>query len=291
MAWHSTWNEPPEQPRRGGWFGRPRSRAPGLRAVLIITVAVFVLDVATKGMLSSMGALTVDSVLHLQVWRLFTYQFLHAGTMHIFWNMFILWMLGQRLEEDLGTRQFLALYFAGGVFGGVCEVLFNMGMHAQFGAQFYHATGMTFLNVPAVGASAGVAGVLVAFAVLYPRALFLLFFLIPIEARWLAIAYLVITSISVWQGLAQGRLDNVAHAAHLGGMVMGFVWMKWGARIACWWQMRRAGARRQVVDRSREAEQAEVDRILEKIHEHGTQSLTLREKMFLQEMSQKYRDR
>ena len=289
MAWHSTWNEPP--PRSSGVAGRPGGTPPGVLLILITTVGVYLIDGMTGGLLTRLGALTVRSVLSLQVWRLFTYQFLHAGLMHIFWNMFILWMLGMNLERRLGTRQFLALYFLSGVLGGVCEVLFNLGMHHQFGYAFYRLSGETFLDIPAVGASAGVAGVLVAFAVAYPRALFLLLFLIPIEARWLAIAYLVITSVAVWQGLAQGKLDNVAHAAHLGGMVLGFIWMKWGTGLAFWWQRRTSHGRRRVVERSRDHEQAEVDRILSKVREYGVDSLTLREKMFLQEMGDKYRDR
>jgi membrane associated rhomboid family serine protease len=289
MAWHSTWNDPPE--RRSFW-NRPGGTPPGVLLILVTTVAVFVLDGLTHGRLTQLGALTVRSVLYFQFWRFFTYQFLHAGLMHIFWNMLMLWMLGVTLERRLGTRQFLALYLLSGVVGGVCEVLFNLGMHHQFGYAFYRASGITFLDIPAVGASAGVAGVLVAFAVAYPRALFLLFFLVPIEARWLAIAYLVITSFAVWQGLVQGKLgDNVAHAAHLGGMVLGFVWMKWGTGIALWWRHRPARGRRLLVERTREHEQGEVDRILHKVHEEGVDSLTLREKMFLQEMSEKYRDR
>lgn len=289
MAWHTTWNDPP--PRSGGLAGHERGTPPGVILILVSTVAVFVVDGLTRGLLTKYGALTVRSVLSLEVWRLFTYQFLHAGAMHIFWNMFILWMLGKMLEWRLGTRQFLALYFLSGVLGGVFEVLFNLGMHHQFGYAFYRLSGETFLDIPAVGASAGVAGVLVAFAVAYPRALFLLFFLVPIEARWLAIAYLVITSVAVWQGLAQGKLDNVAHAAHLGGMVLGFIWMKWGTGVAFWWRERTSQGRRRVVERSRDHEQAEIDRILRKVHEYGVDSLTLREKVFLQEMGDKYRDR
>lgn len=286
MAWHPTWNEEPRQ--RPVFFGRGTT-PPGVLLVLAATIGVFLLDALSGGALTAAGGLTVSSVLHLQVWRLVTYQFLHAGLGHIFWNMFFLWMLGITLERQLGTKQFLILYFLSGIAGGVLEVGFNVVMHLQFGREFFRQTGMTFLNFPAVGASAGVAGVLVAFAVVNPRAIFLLFFFIPIQARWMAIGYLVITTVAMFQGL-MGRLDNVAHAAHLGGMVMGYVWVRYGGAIARWWTRRHRRPDAGYLDRSagREAEdEAEVDRILQKIHDQGLGSLTLREKLFLQEMSRR----
>ncbi len=298
MAWHPTWNEPPRQRPRfmmGGGGAFP----PGVKMVLLATVAVFLVDVVTRGRLSQYGSLSVRDLLHLEVWRLVTYMFLHGGFAHIFWNMFIFWMIGQTLERQLGTRQFLWLYFAAGLVGGLLEVGFNAVMHLEHGP-ITSAGGqvvmtpegpLTFLDIPAVGASAGVAGVMVAFATLNPRAIFLLFFFLPIQARWLAIIYMVIETRHMLMGLETGWTDGVAHAAHVGGMIVGFVWMKWGHRIA---QAVRSGRPRKdrgpVFRRGGDRDRGELDRILDKIHREGVGSLSMREKMFLQEMGGKFRD-
>jgi len=289
MAWHPTWNEPPQRPSGfmtagGGTF------PPGVKTILLVTVGVFFIDVLTHGMLSKFGSLSVRDLLHLEVWRLVTYMFLHGGFGHIFWNMFIFWMIGQTLERQLGTRQFLWMYFAAGFFGGLFEVAFNVVMHVQHGPLITPQGTTTFLDIPAIGASAGVAGVLVAFATVNPRALFLLFFLLPIQARWLAIIYMAIETRHMLIGLQTGWTDGVAHAAHVGGMVLGFVWVKWGYRIARAVRNRPRREPGTFFSRGKDRDQDELDRILDKIHSEGVGSLTTREKMFLQEMGGRYRD-
>ncbi len=292
MAWHTTWNEPPTPKRRfladrGGFF------PPGVKLVLLVTIGVYVVDVLTRGALSRIGALSVRSLLHLEVWRLVTYMFLHSlgGIAHIGWNMFIFVMLGHTLERQLGSKQFLWLYFLSGILGALFEVAFNVLMHMQHGPFMTRQGPMTFLDLPAVGASAGVAGVLVAFAVVNPRAVFLLFFFLPIQARWLALIYGLGETRHIFVGLSHGWVDGVAHAAHFGGMVLGFVWVKWGMRIAAGLKRTTGPARGGSVERSRQREQAELDRILKKVHEQGVDSLTLREKMFLQDVGNKYHDK
>lgn len=292
MAWHTTWNDPPE--RRSGWLvDRGGFFPPGVKLVLIVTLGVYFLDVFTAGALTKWGALSVRHLMQLQVWRLFTYMFLHSrvGIDHILWNMFIFVMLGATLERQLGARQFLWLYFGSGVVGGVCEVAFNLAMHFEHGSFMTRVGPIAFLDISSVGASAGVAGVLVAFAVINPRATFLLFFILPIQARWLAIIYVVIETRHIVLGLRTGWGDGVAHAAHFGGMALGFVWMKWGTRIVAALGQRARRTPHAFVERDRADEQAEVDRILDKIRLSGLESLTTREKLFLQEMGNKYRDR
>lgn len=292
MAWHTTWNEPPTPKRRwltdrGGFF------PPGVKLVLLVTIGVYVVDVLSRGALTRIGALSVRSLLHLEVWRLVTYMFLHSlgGIAHIGWNMFIFVMLGHTLERQLGSKRFLWLYFLSGILGALFEVAFNVLMHMQHGPFMTRQGPMTFLDIPAVGASAGVAGVLVAFAVVNPRAVFLLFFFLPIQARWLALIYVLGETRHIFVGLSQGWVDGVAHAAHFGGMVLGFVWVKWGMRIAASLKRTTGPARGGSVERSRQREQAELDRILKKVHEQGVDSLTLREKMFLQDVGNKYHDK
>lgn len=291
MAWHSTWNDPPE--RKRGWLvDRGGFLPPAVKIVLLVTIGVYVVDVLTRGRLSQIGALSVRSLMTLQVWRLFTYMFLHSlgSISHVGWNMFIFVMLGHTLERQLGSRQFLWLYFLSGILGGLFEVTFNVAMHMEHGAFMTRQGPMTFLDIPAVGASAGVAGVLVAFACRNPRAVFLLFFILPIQARWLALIYCVAETRHIFVGLSHGWSDGVAHAAHFGGMVLGFVWMKWGTRIVARIPRGTRRPRPGSFERNRQREQAELDRILKKVHERGVDSLTLREKMFLQDTGSKYRE-
>jgi len=266
---------------------------PGVALVLGLTIAAFVVDHLTGGLLTAHGGLSVTQLMQGHVWRLVTFQFMHAGLGHIFWNMFILWMLGVTLERQLGTRQFLFLYLLCGVAGGLVECGFNGAMNWHFGVPRVMTEHgyvlLNFLQQPTVGASAGVAGVLVAFAVINPRAEFLLFFFVPIEAWLLAVGYVVIETIPMVQGFF-GHLDTVAHAAHLGGMAMGFVWVKWVGGLARWWthHERRPVESGFYGTPEREAEdEAELNRLLDKIRDEGTDSLTLREKLFLQEMSRK----
>jgi hypothetical protein len=122
---------------------------------------------------------------------------------------------------------------------------------------------------------------------------FIFFIPVPIEARWLALGYFLIESLSVWEGVARGMASGTAHAAHVGGFVVGYVWVKFGGRLAAWWKRGRAPSAHRFEDRSHEPtrrEQAEVDRILKKIHDQGIDSLSTREKFFLQDMSRRYRD-
>jgi len=289
MAWHETWNEPPPRRRRffsdrGGFF------PPGVKLILLLTVGVFVLEMFWAQPLFAVGSLSLHDLMRFQLWRLVTYMFLHGSTDHILINMFVFGMLGVSFERQVGTRRFLWIYFGAGVAGGLFEAAFNFLMYLKHGAVPLDALGHTFLTMEAVGASAGVAGILVAFATLNPRAIFLLLFILPIEARWVAIIYALIETRHIVSGLTRGWTDNVAHAAHFGGMALGFVWMRYGSVFNRWWFRLKRGERIRSEVRPGwrpDENEAEVDRILKKIHEEGIDSLTPREKIFLQDASRR----
>jgi membrane associated rhomboid family serine protease len=281
MAWHNTWNDAP--PRRGFFEDRGGAFPPGVKLILILTVGVFLLQLSIPG-LTEAGSVSVADLVHLEVWRLVTYMFLHGSIDHILINMFMFWMLGAVLERQMGARNFLYLYFAAGVAGGLCEAGFNLAMFYQSGQQ-------VFLTIPAVGASAGVMGILMAFAVLNPRAKFLLFFLVPVEAWWVALGYAALETWPIVNDLFLNPsgvwTDNVAHAAHFGGMVVGFGWIRFGHRLSHLVRPQVERSQAPFVERPPDEEEAELDRILDKIHNEGLDSLTLRERMFLQEISRK----
>ncbi len=222
-----------------------------------------------------------------QPWRLVTYMFLHGGFFHILFNMLWLWWMGRAVEERLGPLSFCTIYFGSGIGGALLDV----GL-AQF-------LGISYV----IGASGAVFGVMVAFAMLFPRMPIMLFLLPPIEARY------VVAGLIGLNLLALGGESNVAHAVHLGGAAIGYLLMKlyqggydlssptrW---IQSWWY-RLKGAYEQKepaknknmysvsdVEVIEETEQSELDDILEKISNKGYDALSKEEKRKLFELSKK----
>lgn len=132
-------------------------------------------------------------------------MFLHANLEHIFFNMFALWMFGRTLEYELGSRRFLIYYMVCGV--GAALI------------QYLTALALGELPLLLVGASGAVMGLLLAFGVLHPNAVIMLLFPpIPMKAKWFVIIYGVIELLLGWRGVG-----NVAHFAHVGGMLWGFL--------------------------------------------------------------------
>jgi len=223
-----------------------------------------------------------------QPWRLFTYMFLHAGAWHIVFNMLWLWWMGRSVEQTLGPRSFTVIYLGSGVGGALLDVLF-----AQF-------LGINYV----IGASGAVFGVMVAFAMLYPRMPIHLFLLPPIEARYV-VAGLIALNI-----LALGGDSNVAHIVHLGGAGIGYLLMR--ARQGevelsgvvrpienIWYEMKGAYKKKEPAPKNNnmysvsdveiveEVEQSELDEILEKISQKGYDALSKEEKRKLFELSKK----
>ncbi len=135
-------------------------------------------------------------------WQLVSYAFLHGGFGHIFFNLFLLWMFGMRIENDWGSRRFAIFYFACVIGAGLIQMV------AMYGT-----------GIPTVGASGGVFGILLAFGMMYPDEPIYLYFLVPVKAKWLVIGLGVF---SIVAGLT-GAQAGIAHYAHLGGMIFGFI--------------------------------------------------------------------
>lgn len=137
-------------------------------------------------------------------WQLVTYGFLHGDFFHLLFNMFALWMFGVQLENTWGSRRFALFYFACVIGAGLVQLA------VQWLSGSYAVT---------IGASGGVYGVLMAFGMTYPNQIIYLNFFIPVKAKWFVIG---MGAISLFSG-ATGAADGVAHFAHLGGMVFGFL--------------------------------------------------------------------
>ena len=250
---------------------------PWVKRLLIANVAVFFL-IPGGSLLYNQMVLAPWAILP-RPWTLITYMFLHAGLGHLFFNMIGLFFFGPRLESRLGSKGFLWLYFLSGLGGAVGSFLF---------ARQY----------PVVGASGAVYGVLLAFAVIWPRERIYIWAILPVEA-WLLVTLLVVASL--WAGIT-GSQSGMAHFAHLGGLAFGFGYLKWS-------EWRKGSGKREFqkrmapvnsggsdrVARARwkgisteglhEINKDEVDRLLAKVDDGGPASLTQSEREFLDRMA------
>lgn len=158
--------------------------------------------------LASPGQVHFDTFApRFQLWQLISYSFLHGGGFHIVINMYVLWIFGTRIELAWGSKAFLIYYFVCVVGAGLVQLTVS-SMAANTGSVY-----------PTVGASGGVFGLLLAFALTFPEErLMLLFPPVILKARWLALVY---ASIELIAGVT-GTLEGIAHFAHLGGMLFGF---------------------------------------------------------------------
>jgi membrane associated rhomboid family serine protease len=182
----------------------------GIKWLLISNTVVFL--IWTLGPIGFqhdvLDTFALNKVLSIRlVWQLFTYLFLHGGVFHLVFNMLALWMFGSPLESDWGMRRFLRYYFICGVGAG----LFDLALSLAVGG-----------GRPTIGASGAIYGVLLAFGVCYPEQTVLMNFLFPIKAKYMVAIY---AAIALYSSLGSGN-TGVSNIAHLGGMVVGFVYLK-----------------------------------------------------------------
>ena len=230
---------------------------------------------------------TTKGFLQLEVWRLVTFQFLHANLTHIFFNMLGLWIFGGIVEQFLGARRYLAFYLMCGICGGLLYLLLNL--IGQFGLPLPGAL-QVGLSTPLVGASAGVFGVIIACAYIAPNTVVqLLFPPIPLKMRTFAYGYLLIAAANlvIFKGANQG-----GDAAHVGGALGGYFFIRRPHLLRDFFDVfgnsnkpRRRSAGARSGSRRRGADE-EVDRILDKVNTQGLHSLTDAEKKTLRRASE-----
>ena len=184
----------------------------GVKWLLIVNTAVFILwSLGSDGFQSGVRdyfALSPSGTLKSgEIWQLFTYLFLHGGVWHLVFNMLTLWMFGTPLEQSWGTRRFLKYYFICGIGAGLCDIV----LRAALGTW----------GPPTIGASGAIYGLLLAFGVCFPDQTVLMGFLFPIKAKYMVMIY---AAIELWMSL--GVNTGIANVAHLGGMAVGFVYLK-----------------------------------------------------------------
>ena len=248
---------------------------PWVQRLLLTNVVVFVFSTVFPALIMDF-ALVPMAILY-RPWTLVTYMFLHGGFMHVVFNMLMLFFFGPRLEERLGSRTFIWFYLVCGVGGAILSFATPYAM--------------------IVGASGAIFGVVVGFARYWPRENIYIWGVLPIQARVLAI---FMVAISLFAGFAGAR-DGVAHFAHLGGLIAGWLFLR------IWERQRQRRVVKQparprkvsiVVDleslerwksipreRLHEINREEVEKLVRKANKLGAKSLTADERDFLDRMS------
>lgn len=254
---------------------------PGVRGLIIANVGMFFLQMIFRnvGIEYYLGLTPMTVITKYWFWQPFTYAFLHGNGWHLFFNMFALWMFAPHIESAWGTKSFLRYYIFCAFGAAVCQ----------------------FLLAPTslvLGASGGIYGLLLAFGLMFPDAVIYLFFVFPLRAIQAVMFIALLTLVSA---MGTGG-ERVAHFAHLGGMITGFLLLKspqWFRDLRMWFALyrfrnplgKRPGARRPItqfeVHDPADDISAEVDRILEKISAKGVDSLTKEE----HETMRKYAER
>lgn len=249
---------------------------PWVLRLIIANVVVFFLSRAFP-LIGQYGMLVPAYVLQ-HPWTLVTYMFLHAGFLHIFFNMIVLFFFGPRVEARLGGRDFLWLYFLSGMGGA--------------GASFIFAP-----NAAVVGASAAIFGVMLAYAMYWPNAQVWIWGVLPVRAIWLVGGFV---ALSLFFGVT-GAEPGIAHFAHLGGLATGWLYLRWHDRKLrrakrppgpttlerVSGKLQREEKRWRAIDLEQlhELNRAEVERLLRKIDVYGVDGLTTDERDFMNRMA------
>lgn len=192
--------------------------------LVAINILMFIATLVNENFMVANFAMFYPASPFFKPWQILTHMFMHGGFWHIFFNMYSLLMFGSILERSLGPKKYLVFYFV----TGLGAVALHTGVE-WLQARVFIANGIAtayqqLLITPTLGASGAIYGVLIGFAMLYPQArLTLIFPPIPMTAKWLVIIF---AAIELFSGI-NGIQDGVAHFAHLGGMLFGWLLIRW----------------------------------------------------------------
>jgi len=201
----------PRYPSGVGYSIGPGGISPAVKILIITNVVLFVMNVIVGDAMTIRLGLSPQAVFeHFAVWQPLTYMFLHStgGVGHILFNMLALWMIGTELERTWGTRFFVKYYVITGIGAAATSLLLSF-----FSDVFYYSV--------TVGASGAIYGLLLAYAMYFPHRMLILF-IFPVPAR---IAVIILGAIALLSSMG-GAGGGVAHSAHLGGLVVGYLYLK-----------------------------------------------------------------
>jgi membrane associated rhomboid family serine protease len=201
---------------------------PAVRAIIFANVGIFLVAIFLPSIvIDALGLSPVSVVRQLRVWELVTYLFVHSPTQltHILFNMLAVWMFGVDLERRWGTREFVKYYFITGVGAGVSMILVSLLPFAATRATFDAVT---------IGASGAVYGLLMAWALIFPHRQILFMLIFPLPAR----VYVLIMGAIAFSAAVGASGGPVANVAHLGGLVVGFFYLKGPGNLRLEWRYR-----------------------------------------------------
>lgn len=248
-----------------------------VRNLIIINMVVFILDALLRGngpfIRATFGFRLHEATAGLQIWRWITYQFVHWDAWHLLMNLIGLYFFGPPLEKTFGPRRFVTFYLTCGAVGSLFFVLRIVLADAPEADRSL------------IGASGAVLGLITGAAILFPS--ILIFGLIPI--RFVAV---LCGLYYLFSAIDPDDAQRFSNACHLGGVLAAIIWIYYIRKGTGWLsrtqQKFNQGAWQRKLD-LQQAERQEVDRILAKVHQHGIQNLTRREKKTLQQASDRQR--
>ena len=293
--------------------------------LLIINILAFLAYIllGMRGIdINAMFGLHIFLASDFHFYQFFTYMFMHGGWTHLFFNMFALWMFGCVMERTWGAKKFLFYYIFCGIGAGIVQEIAqyielyqllskasNVGIATLTSTVWNDASLANSLNGwTTVGASGAIYAILLGFGMTFPEERIFIFHLpVPIKAKWFVIGYAAIEVIMAYTSYQ----DGVAHLAHLGGMLFGFILIKYWQKHpgsgsfqntpgggwfgkpknGSWFKRKKDDDVRNKTDweynADKKAEEEEIDRILDKIRKNGYVSLSKEEKKRLFDSSNK----
>lgn len=248
-----------------GYFGIHLTKT--VKILIIINIIIFLLVHFFPIWLTFLGMVPEAVISKFRLWQLVTYMFVHIGLWHLVINMLMLAFFAPSIEAIWGRKQFLLYYFFTGIGAAICSLLTSIGS-----------------SIPVVGASGAIFGILVAYAMLFPDTILLLFFFFPMKIKQAVVVLAIINLL----GALTSAHSGIAYVAHLGGGLFGYIYLKserlriqllrWSSFNVVFWikhyLKEREGRKRKKIDE-------EVDRILDKVAQKGMKSLTRRERKIL----------
>lgn len=285
-------------------YSVPRSRMSIVGWIIAVTIAVFVVQCVWLGegrvsILDEWFSLKSEEILSGQIWRLATYDFLHSTSenlpWHLVFNMYVLYLTGRKIVDVYSEREFLLFYLLAGVLSGLFFLLWGV---------------VTGGSGNAIGASGAVAAVMVLYAMRWPNDQWTIFYVLPVKAIWMVAIYAALDLYPMLKQLGrQPTYDNVAHSAHIGGMLFGFFYARhhWQLeslldRLRISNPLKRRPKLRVVRDHDEPSHpefsprqnvtqlKNRLDELLAKITEQGQASLTESERNELNEASRYFRE-
>ena len=266
------------QSEQGDFSFRPKIFTEAIKVIVWSNIIIFLLKIISQNPSTLFFNPVVDlfglspSTVWPRIWQPFTYLFIHKDFLHVFFNMFVLWMFGSELESIWGRRSFLKYYFFTGVGSGLLWLILNLSN----------------ANYVLAGASGAVYGILLAFGMMFPNRTVYIYFLLPIKVK-----YLVMILVATEFILSMNSTSDISHITHLSAVLIGYIYLRYFWRIKdIKFSIRKYFTELSYTIKNKNEEkrvklQQEVDHILDKINKVGYEALSKEEKDTLYASSRK----